>query len=136
MVLLGSLPVHRGAQSGIIWLEEIGSECSVCDRFIDGSLLYWFPATEPHEHLCMPFPMTQLRAHRTITGSSQESGALFGGTSSLDPHNGSHRADNHGSPGEGAEGERRGSGGGAEREQIGCIQISAGLVIVVMTNRL
>ena len=69
MVLLGSLPVHRGTQSGIIWLEEIGSECSVCDRFIDGSLLYWFPATEPHEHLCMPFPMTQLRATEPLQGA-------------------------------------------------------------------
>lgn len=32
------------------------------DRFIDGSLLYWFPATEPHEHLRMSFSMTHLRA--------------------------------------------------------------------------
>lgn len=32
-----------------------------CDRFIDGSLLYWLPATEPHEHLCMSFSMTHLR---------------------------------------------------------------------------
>lgn len=31
-----------------------------CDRFIDDCLFYWFPATEPHEHLCMPFSMTQL----------------------------------------------------------------------------
>lgn len=37
-------------------------ENAQCDRFIDGSLLYWFPATEPHEHLRMSFSMTHLRA--------------------------------------------------------------------------
>lgn len=56
------LSVHRGrrglASSG--WGELVGN--ARCDRFIDGSLLYWFPATEPIEHLCMSFSMTHLRA--------------------------------------------------------------------------